>query len=53
MVFITYENMKLPMIIMDKYTPWMLIILGMALVTEELCSGRKKKEELGEEKADV
>jgi sortase B len=53
MIFITYENMKLPMIIMDKYTPWMLIILGMALVTEELCSGKKKKEELGEEKADV
>ena len=53
-LFVLYENMKLPMILKDKYTPWMLIILGIALVTEEFCSRLKKKEnELGEEKADV
>ena len=48
-IFITYENMTLPMAILDKYTPWMLIVLGLALVTEEFCCRRKKKEESLEE----
>ncbi len=55
-IFVTYENMKLPMIMKDRYTPWMLIILGVALVSEEICSRRKKKdekEETGEEKVDA
>ncbi|MBO4688548.1 MAG: class B sortase [Clostridiales bacterium] len=53
-IFVLYENMKLPMILKDRYTPWMLIILGIALATEEICSRLKKKEnELGEEVADV
>jgi len=53
-IFITYENMKTPMILKDKYTPWMLIILGIALVAEEFFARRKKKdEEAGEETADV
>ena len=53
-LFITHENMKQPMIMKDKYTPWMLIILGIALVAEELFSRRKKDdEEEGEETADV
>ncbi|MBR3056724.1 MAG: class B sortase [Clostridiales bacterium] len=55
-IFVTYENMKLPMIIKDRYTPWMLIILGVALVSEEICSRRKKKDEekkTGEERVDV
>jgi len=55
-IFVTYENMKLPMIMKDRYTPWMLIILGVALVSEEICSRRKKKdkkEEAAKEEADV
>ncbi len=55
-VFFTYENMKLPMIMKDRYTPWMLIILGVALASEEICSRRKKKDknvEKEEEKVDV
>ena len=53
-IFILYENMTLPMAILDKYTPWMLIVLGLALATEEFCLRRKKKEDtLGEETADA
>lgn len=48
-IFITYENMTLPMAILDKYTPWMLIVLGLALVTEEFCCRRKKKDDSLEE----
>ena len=53
-IFITYENMTQPMVMKDKYTPWMLIILGIALVSEEFFARRKKNEEKeGEETADV
>ncbi|MCR5057111.1 MAG: class B sortase [Clostridiales bacterium] len=53
-IFILYENMTLPMAILNKYTPWMLIVLGLALATEEFCLKRKKKEDtLGEETADA
>ena len=53
-IFILYEDMTLPMAILDKYTPWMLIVLGLALATEEFCLRRKKDEEnLEEETADA
>jgi len=53
-IFILYENMTLPMAILDKYTPWMLIVLGLALATEEFCLRRKKDEDnLAEETADA
>ncbi|MBO4927632.1 MAG: class B sortase [Clostridiales bacterium] len=53
-IFILYENMRDPMVMKDKYTPWMLIILGIALISEEYCSRRKKKKEKmeGEEVVD-
>ena len=53
-IFILYEDMTLPMAILDKYTPWMLIVLGLALATEEFSLRRKKNEEnLAEETADA
>ena len=53
-IFILYEDMTLPMAILDKYTPWMLIVLGLALATEEFCLRRKKGEDnLAEETADA
>ncbi len=53
-IFILYEDMTLPMAILDKYTPWMLIVLGLALATEEFCLRRKKDEDnLAEETADA
>lgn len=51
-IFMTYENMKLPMAMRDRYTPWMLIILALALVCEEICTRKKKvkaEEEDGKE----
>lgn len=42
-IFVTHENMKLPMIIIDKYTPWMLITLSIAMVIEEICYKQNKK----------
>ena len=51
LIFIIFENMRQPMIFNDQYTPLMMVILGIAVATEEFASRRKKKnkENLGEE----
>ena len=50
-IFLMFENMRLPMIFNDKYTPLMMVILGIAVISEEIASRRmkKNKKELGEE----
>ena len=53
-IFIIYEDMRQPMIIKDKCTPWMLIILAAAVLAEELLLRRKKKDkDKGVETANV
>lgn len=45
LIFIIFENMRQPMIFNDQYTPLMMIILAIAVATEEIASRRMKKEE--------
>ena len=49
-VFILTENLKLPMVLIDKWTPIMILIMAAILVTDMICFRKMKKNEEDEEK---
>ena len=44
-IFILFEDMSGTMVIYDNYTIWMIIVLGLAVLTEGIATSREKKNE--------
>ena len=43
-IFILFEDMRGVMVIYDNYTIWMIIVLGLAVLTEAWVTRREKKD---------
>ena len=52
-IFILFEDMRGTMVIYDNYTIWMIIVLGLAVLTEAVVTHRENKKDKEKDKGNT